>query len=418
MEEQERQLGVSLAGRARKLNLIGTTTHDKVKDFFAPGTRCKSVKQVFKGMGVLDDLEYAVVRSDWEVLNALERFRHDLVILRTLGKGGMGVVYQALDTNLDRIVAIKLIRPDKLASGAVSKLLKRFQREATVLAQLSDPSIVRLFEAQLHDDGSPYLVMEYVPGNSLSKVIKRVRAGEPFALAVCPPKSKLGEADALGLDGSGNLEIRKVAQWGRSLATGLHSIHGLGIVHRDVKPANILISETGKALLIDFGVAFDLSGERITDDQVTIGTALYMAPELIAGEKPSASSDVYALGVTLFEALSGKAPFYAENAMALCMKASKGDIPPLRGPKGLRPDTPEELEAILVKCLAAEAKHRYATAEEVGNDLERFLQSYVPGAAPEPAPPPEPEATSNSLVLGLIAAVALLLVIVGLLISR
>ncbi len=424
MEEEERLLGVSLADRARKLSLIGTTTHVKVKDFFAEGTRCKSVKQVFRGMGVLNELEFAVVGSDWDRLNELERFRDDLLILRTLGKGGMGVVYQALDTNLDRIVAIKVIRPDKLVSGGASMILQRFQREATVLAQLSEPAIVRLFEAKIADDGCPYLVMEYVPGNSLSAVIKRVGEGEPFALALCPPKSKLGEAEGLGIGGSGALEIERVAEWGRSLASGLHAIHGLGIVHRDIKPANILISEAEKALLIDFGVAFDLSGERITDEKTAIGTALYMAPELITGAIPTPQTDIYALGVTLYEALCGQAPFYADDAMALCIKAASGKIPALRGTAGLRPETPEELERILFKCLSAERDERYVSAEELADDLARFLETYVPEASPPRGTPPAtetvtPEVPHKALVVGLLAAVTtLLLLIVGVLVAR
>jgi serine/threonine-protein kinase len=377
----ERRRGRDLADQALRLRLIGPATHEQLVGMFAADSPWHGVDQVFSGMDVLTPAELAVVRrspEDWRKLRALPRFRDDLIVLQTLGEGGMGLVHQALDTNLDRIVAIKVVRPDKLLSGAAARMLARFEREAKILATLDHPSVVRLLEAKIAPDGSPYMLMDFVRGQPLDRAIQQAKAQVPLELILKPPKGKDRAAD-LGLPaGPGALPCELVARWGLAIAGGLAACHERGIIHRDIKPANLLITEHGEVRLIDFGVAFDQNGERLTKKGVAVGTACYMAPEMLDGKAPSAASDIYALGATLYECLTGRPPFEAPNARALCIQLTSGDVPPLRGPAGLRPDAPAALEAIVLRCLEQDPLARYPDVGALGRDLEAFLAGELP----------------------------------------
>ncbi len=257
-----------------------------------------------------------------------------------LGHGGMGVVYQARQESLGRVVALKML----LGGGrAHQRALARFQAEARLVAQVQHPNIVQVFEVGEHD-GQPFFAMEYVAGMSLAARI----AGAPQP-------------------------ARDAARLVAVLARAMHFAHQRGIVHRDLKPANVLLAEDGTPKISDFGLAKQLdddSGRTRTGD--VLGTPSYMAPEQAAGKVKELGplTDVYALGAVLYELLTGRPPFRAETATETLLQVLHDEpVPPSR----LRPGCPRDLETVCLKCLRKEPGRRYASAEALAEDLERFL---------------------------------------------
>ncbi len=261
-------------------------------------------------------------------------------IVRELGKGGMGIVYEALDTVLKRSVAIKMILDP---SRADPETLERFRREAQSAARVPHPGIVQVFETGEHE-GKPFLVMELVAGESFEALLKR---------ETVPP--------------------RRVVEIVRGVALALEHAHAHQIVHRDVKPANVLLDRQGKPHLTDFGLARDEAvTAQLTVTGDVLGTPAYMAPEQASGV-PGAQgphTDVYALGGLLYRALTGKPPFEAANAQALLYKVLTQEPAPLRR---VKPTVHQDLETISLRCLAKEPARRYATAGAVAEELRRFL---------------------------------------------
>ena len=201
-----------------------------------------------------------------------------------LGQGGMSAVYKALDTNLKRIVAVKLIHPHLSTDPT---FINRFEDEAQAVAQLRHPNIVQVYDFN-HDNNLYYMVQEFVPGETLQGFLERLHQAEqqmPLAQAV---KIMIDVCRAVGY------------------------AHENGMIHRDIKPANIMLDEQGKAVLMDFGIVKILGGEKHTATGAVIGTAAYMAPDVIRGEPPDARSDIYSLGITLYEMISGSVPFDAD----------------------------------------------------------------------------------------------------------
>jgi tRNA A-37 threonylcarbamoyl transferase component Bud32 len=253
----------------------------------------------------------------------------------------MGSVYRAFDRVLKRVVAVKRVRTDRIAGGDLPRVLARFEREAQAMARVRHPACVAVYDAGLVD-GEPYLVMDFVPGRSLAAVIEE-----------------------------GQVDPRTVAEWGRALAEALQACHDVGVVHRDVKPANILVDPEGKVHLTDFGVALDAKAQtKLTLDRGAVGTLCYMPPEQILGAGTDARSDVYALGATLYEALAGRPPFDAELAVMLLRQVVEDEPHRLRS---LRANVDEELETIIHTCLAKPQDERYTTAQALALDLSRFL---------------------------------------------
>src|SRR5262249_22383085 len=280
-------------------------------------------------------------------------------ILSELGRGGMGVVYKALQKSLNRLVALKVI----LGAGhAGSDQLSRFRAEATTAAQLQHPNIVQVFEIGEHD-GQPFFSLELVEGGSLADRLK----GEPQ-----PP--------------------RDAAELVRTLALAVHHAHERGVVHRDLKPANVLLTgvrsqesgvREGKTLtpdswlltpkVTDFGLAkLQTAASHLTQSGAILGTPSYMAPEQAAGDGKAVgpATDIYALGAILYEALTGRPPFRAASAMDTVMQVVHDDpVPPSR----LQPKLPRDIETICLKCLAKKPEQRYASAAALADDLGRFL---------------------------------------------
>jgi tRNA A-37 threonylcarbamoyl transferase component Bud32 len=300
-------------------------------------------------------LETAAVRSrNPNRTELLGRYR----LGRSIGHGSMGNVYEAVDIALGRTVAVKMLRAEMFSATA----LDRFELEARAQATLNHPNIVSLHEFG-HHQGFPFLVMEYVSGGALSKVLRE----RPLA-------------------------SRKAASLMVPIASAVAHAHHKGLLHRDLKPSNILISLSPNGnpesddsrdhpeidgsivpKIADFGLARILSeGSDLTRSDSLVGTVAYLAPERISNSatKAGTESDVYALGVILYECLTGRPPFQGEDAAkTIAMIQDLAPVPP----SDLKPDVPLDLETICLKCLEKEPRHRYATADELADDLQRFL---------------------------------------------
>lgn len=253
-----------------------------------------------------------------------------------LGKGAMGEVYLGWQKDLDRIVAIKTMKRE-LAER--DEFIQRFRREAKIVARLNHPNIVQIHDFWELEDGF-YIVMEFVKGQPLGSVLRERR--------------KLRLAEALDL----------MAQ----VARGLHCAHEQDVVHRDIKPDNVMLTETGQAKVTDFGVAHLAEQDtQFTQVGATIGTPLYMSPEQAIGGEVDGRSDIYAMGILLFQLLTGTVPFQAKTSVAL---ARKHEQEPPPSPRSFDPAIPPLLEAGILKALAKKKQDRFQTAEEFACFLE------------------------------------------------
>ncbi len=287
-------------------------------------------------------------------------------IQEVIGQGGMSSVYKAIDPNLQRVVAIKLIHPH-LSDDP--KFTARFEEEARAVARLRHPNIVQVYDFN-HDGDVFYMVQEFIPGETLQSLLRR-----------------------LNQTGS-RMPLNDAVQATIQICSAIGYSHQLGMIHRDIKPANIMIDERGQAILMDFGIVKLLEGEAHTTTGAVVGTVLYMSPELIRGEKPDPRSDMYSLGVTLFEMLSGRPPFEANSAMTLMMMHQNDPVPDLHQ---LRPDIPEDLISIVEKSLAKKREARFNSAAEMAAALKKvfdrltrerlcpFYTDRIPGVFSRPA---------------------------------
>ncbi len=262
------------------------------------------------------------------------RYRLDAQI----GAGGMSTVYRAFDTTLERTVAVKLMHRE-IASD--SDQLERFRREARAVAQMSHPHVVGVIDAG-DDDQRPYIVFEYVEGETLKERIRR----------------------------SGRLPIDESIAYAIEIARALAAAHVRGIVHRDIKPQNVLIDEEGSAKVTDFGIARSLDEEGLTADGRVLGTTDYVSPEQALGHAVNGQSDIYSLGIVLFEMLTGDVPFHGENQVAVAMKHVREDPPDVQY---LRPEVSASLAAVLDHMVAKSLEARYADVTSLMYDLEDAL---------------------------------------------
>jgi tetratricopeptide (TPR) repeat protein len=274
-------------------------------------------------------------------------------ILGTLGRGGMGVVYKALDKQLNRLVALKMILSGVHASA---ETLMRFKIEAEAVAKLQHPNIVQIFDSGVRD-GHPFFSLEFLDGGSLYQQLQGKAQ---------PPR----QAAAI-------IEI---------LARAIHYAHLRGIVHRDMKPANVLLASGGAMKITDFGLAKQLDVEEIgqTGDQAILGTPTYMAPEQAAGRTKDVgpAADTYALGAMLYEMLTGRPPFRGNTVMETLQQVQH--LEPIQ-PRRLQPNAPLDLQTICLKCLNKEPNKRYASAEALADDLRAYLENRPIKARPTQA---------------------------------
>lgn len=259
-------------------------------------------------------------------------------IIRTIGEGGMANVYLAYDTILDRNVAVKILRGD-LAND--EKFVRRFQREAISASSLNHPNIVEMYDVG-EDDGKYFIVMEYLEGQTLKSLVKR----------------------------RGHLTLAEVIDIMLQLTSGLACAHDSYIIHRDIKPQNVLILEDGKVKITDFGIAMALNSNELTQTNSVMGSVHYLPPEQANGSGASIKSDIYSLGILMYELLTGKLPFKGENAVEIAIKQMRDPIPSVCD---FNPEIPQSVENIILKAAAKNPKNRYENVMEMHEDLETAL---------------------------------------------
>ena len=268
-------------------------------------------------------------------------------LLKPLGSGGMADVYLAHDDILDRDVALKVMST-RYASD--EEFVERFKREAQSAAALSHPNIVSIFDRGEAEDGTYYIAMEYLPGGTLKdRILKR-----------------------------GALPAHTAAAVALQMAEALRAAHERDVIHRDIKPHNILITGSGDVKVTDFGIARAASSSSMTRTGHILGTAHYISPEQAMGEPVGPASDLYSLGVVLYEMLTGGLPFDADTPIGIAMKHVNGR---LRPPQELDPSIPDGVNAITLRLLAKNPEDRYASDAELIGDLERVLGGLDPTGA-------------------------------------
>ena len=259
-------------------------------------------------------------------------------LVELLGQGGMATIYRARDNQLERDVAVKILRPEY---GADPDFIDRFRHEAQAAASLNHPGIVAVHDYG-NDPAGPYIVMELIEGEDLSTIIRRTGALPPRAAA------------------------RLVARAARALAAA----HDRGIVHRDIKPGNLLVTRDGRVKVTDFGIARALSESGLTLPGTTLGSVHYFSPEQARGEMATPASDIYSLGIVLYELLTGRRPWTGDTAAAIATARLTGAVP---SPSAAHGGIPPTLETIDRKALAPNPEERFASAAEMAEALESFL---------------------------------------------
>ncbi|MBA2314572.1 MAG: serine/threonine protein kinase, partial [Chloroflexi bacterium] len=259
-------------------------------------------------------------------------------LIELLGQGGMATIYRARDSQLERDVAVKLLRPEY---GRDPDFLSRFRQEAQNAASLNHPNIVQVYDYG-QDPAGPFIVMELVDGEDLASVIRR----------------------------TGPMPPAQAARIAAAAARALEVAHRRGIVHRDVKPGNVMVDRDGRIEVADFGIARAVAEAQMTLPGTTIGSVHYFSPEQARGESTTFPSDVYSLGIVLWEMLTGRRPWEGDSAAAVAMARLSGPPP---SPSRVRPGVPPGLEAILQRAMAPDPADRYPSGAGLAEALEGWL---------------------------------------------
>ena len=266
------------------------------------------------------------------IANRYEVFQH-------IGQGGMADVFLAIDTILNRQVAIKILRSE-LCTDAISIL--RFEREAQAATALSHPNIVEIYDVGEYK-GHHYIVMEYVPGKTLKSIIRD----------------------------RGGLVLEEAIDISKQLCSATQEAHNRGIIHRDIKPQNVIVKSDGSIKILDFGIALAKGSMQITQANNVMGSVHYLAPELAKGEPATVQSDIYALGIVLYEMLTGDVPFKADNAVQVAIMQMRNTMP---SPRSINPSIPQSVENIILKATAKDPMMRYRNCAEMLDDLRTCLK--------------------------------------------
>jgi serine/threonine protein kinase/tetratricopeptide (TPR) repeat protein len=269
-------------------------------------------------------------------------FARRFEVIEELGKGGMGKVYRVFDKKVEEEVALKLVKPEIAADREV---IDRFRNELKLSRKISHRNVSRMYDLG-DEEGTYYITMEYVPGEDLKSFIHRSR--------------QLNTGTAVSI--------------ARQVAEGLAEAHRLGIVHRDLKPSNIMIDKEGSAKIMDFGIARSLAGQGITGAGTMIGTPEYMSPEQVEGKDVDQRSDIYSLGVVLYEMVTGRRPFGGDTPLSVAHK-QKYEAP--EDPGQLNAQIPDDLSRLILRCLEKDKEERYQSAEELHGELTR-LEEEIP----------------------------------------
>lgn len=259
-------------------------------------------------------------------------------IIKTIGEGGMANVYLAYDTILDRNVAVKILRGE-LATD--EKFVRRFQREALSASSLSNPNIVEVYDVG-EDNGQYYIVMEYIEGKHLKALLKK----------------------------RGKLTVTEVVDIMLQITNGLSVAHDSYIIHRDIKPQNIMILENGLVKITDFGIAMAMNAAQLTQTNSVMGSVHYLPPEQANGKGATLQSDIYSMGILMYELLTGNLPYKGDNAIEIALKHLKEPLPSI---KDELPNLPQSVENIILKSAAKNPKNRYEDARTMNEDLKTCL---------------------------------------------
>jgi serine/threonine protein kinase len=300
-------------------------------------------------------------------------------VIEELGKGGMGRVYKAYDMEIRETVALKLLNPEIAAADA---LVERFRDELKLARRISHRNVCRMFDLG-RDGETTYISMEYVSGEDLKTLLRRI----------------------------GHLPARKAMALAGQIAEGLAEAHRLGVIHRDLKPQNIMIDREGQARIMDFGIARALDAKGKTDPGMVIGTPDYMAPEQFEGQAADQRTDIYALGEIAYEMVTSGPPFVGETPLVVAMK-HKTERP--RDPREANPEVPEALSRFILRCLEKNREKRFQSAEEVLASL-RSIERGLPltGATGSGAAKTLPLRMKRPLRLGFVAAGIVVLAAAG-----
>ena len=274
-------------------------------------------------------------------------------IQEEIGTGGMGTVYRVIDRKINEVMALKVLKPEIVPDATV---IERFKNELKLARKVSHKNVCRLYD--LHEEaGTLFITMEYVPGESLRVLIQR----------------------------EGCLSAAQASVLAIQIVEGLAQAHRLGVIHRDLKPHNIMIEPSGSVRIMDFGIARHPSGPDLTAAGIMVGTPSYMSPEQASGDSVDERSDIYALGTILYEMVTGRLPFEGESGLAIALK-HKTELP--HRPREVNAEVPEGFDRLVMKCLAKKKEDRYQSAEELLVELVRFKEGKTPVTAEVPGKKP------------------------------
>lgn len=263
-------------------------------------------------------------------------------IVTKLGSGGTAVVYKAIDTVLNREVTVKILQEQFTTN---QKFVLRFRKEAQAIAALSHPNIVSVYDVGTSEEGEQYLIMEYVEGKTLKEVIKK----------------------------KGVLSLDRALDYTNQILAGLNHAHSFGVVHRDIKPQNIMITPTGQVKIMDFGLAMNLTDTTITYDTSVFGSVYYIAPEIAQKGSGDARVDIYSTGIVLYEMLTGELPYTGDSPIAIALQHVEGDYTPI---DEIDEEIPYEVARIVDKAMAVNPANRYGSAKVMMDDIETAAEEY------------------------------------------
>lgn len=269
-------------------------------------------------------------------------------VVEKIGDGGTAFVFKGMDNLLNRHVTVKVLRPEYVSD---QDFVRRFRREAQAAASLSHPNIVSIYDVGV-EDGIHYIVMEYIQGQSLKELIEEL----------------------------GHLPVTMAAEYGYQIAQALGNAHKHGIIHRDVKPHNILISEDGRVKVTDFGIAQAVTASTVTYNGAILGSVHYFSPEQARGGQTAEKSDLYSLGVVLFEMLTGQIPYSGDSPVTVALKHLQEPFPK---PRDINPDIPVAMERIVRKAVEKDPDNRYHSAREIADELMNFMHGRENPVKPE-----------------------------------